>query len=57
MEFFAEWAAGGFPAVMKVLGPVAASGLSLDPALSSTFMPQKLQPWVDRGCHNSSARM
>lgn len=43
--------------MMKVLGPVAASGLGLDPALSSTFMPQKLQPWVDRGCHNSSARM
>lgn len=57
MGFFLEWAAGGFPAVMKAPGPVAASGLGLDPALSFTFMPEKLQPRVGCGCHNSSARM
>ena len=57
MGFFQERAAGGFPTVMKAPGPVPASGLGLDSALSFTFMPEKLQPRVGRGCHNSSARV
>lgn len=57
MGLFPERAAGGFPTVMRAPGPVAASGLGLDSALSFTFLPEKLQPRVGvaatvarRGC-------